>query len=364
MLAYLEHYAARFDLLADAHFGSTVTGLERHSTGGFQLTWSDSAGQRHSEHFPRVVVASGRYNDPTIPPVQGLDSFAGELGSSHTFQYKDPEKYRHQRVLVAGGSISALEIASDLAMLGARSVTMTNRRQRWVLPRMIAGTPLKSYSLTREGTLADETRTATENAAHQLAFLRQYAGDPARYGAPAPHPDVRRAGVTGSPHFLNLVAEARIACRPWIDRVEGKAVTFLDGSSADFDAIIIGTGFRLHLPYLSEEIAAIVEADDTSIMLADFTFYPELDGLGFIGLWPLMGPYLVPLEQQARYLAYTWGGAIPPRTKEQLAGALEECRVNNPHLGYQRQNDMANQIRAARRHRPRRAGRFGDRGLD
>lgn len=206
---------------------------------------------------------------------------------------------------------------------------------------MIAGTPLESYSLTREGTLADETRTATENAAHQLAFLHQYAGDPARYGAPAPHPDVRRAGVTGSPHFLNLVAEARIACRPWIDRVEGKAVTFLDGSSADFDAIIIGTGFRLHLPYLSEEIAAIVEADDISIMLADFTFYPELDGLGFIGLWPLMGPYLVPLEQQARYLAYTWGGAIPPRTKEQLAGALEECRVNNPHLGYQRQNDMA-----------------------
>jgi len=130
VLAYLEHYAARFDLLADAHFGSTVTGLERHSAGGFQLTWSDSAGQRHSEHFPRVVVASGRYNDPTIPPVQGLDSFAGELGTSHTFQYKDLENHRHQRVLVASGSISALEIASDLAMLGARSVTVTNRRQR------------------------------------------------------------------------------------------------------------------------------------------------------------------------------------------------------------------------------------------
>lgn len=142
------------------------------------------------------------------------------------------------------------------------------------------------------------------------------------------------------------MAEARIVCRPWIDRVAGSAVTFVDGSSADFDAIIIGTGFRLRLPYLSKEITTIVEADDKSIMLADFTFHPDLDGLGFIGLWPLMGPYPVPLEQQARYLAYTWGEAIPPRTKQQLSDGLEECRVNNPHRGYQRQNDMA--IRFAR----------------
>jgi dimethylaniline monooxygenase (N-oxide forming) len=346
VLAYLEQYATQFDLLTDAHFASTVTGLERNSAGGYRLTWIGASGRQRTEHFRRVVVASGRYNDPTIPFITGLDSFAGGLGAIHAFHYKDPENYRDKKVLVAGGSISALEIASDLAMLGARSVALTNRRQRWVVPKMIAGTPIESYSLTRAGTLADERRTETENAAAQLAFLQQYAGDPARYGAPTPHPDVRKAGVTGSQHFLNLVAEARIDCRPWIDRVDGSTVTFVDGSSADFDAIVIGTGFRLHLPYLSEEITTIVEADDKSIMLADFTFHPDLDGLGFIGLWPLMGPYPVPLEQQARYLAYTWGGAIPPRTKQQLADALEECRVNNPHLGYQRQNDMA--IRFAR----------------
>lgn len=96
---------------------------------------------------------------------------------------------------MAGGSISALEIASDLAMLGARSVALTNRRQRWVVPKMIAGTPIESYSLTRAGTLAEERRTETENAAAQLAFLQQYAGDPARYGAPAPDLDVRKAAL-------------------------------------------------------------------------------------------------------------------------------------------------------------------------
>jgi len=346
VLAYLQQYAAQFDLLTHAHLSCTITGLQRDPSGGYQLTWTDAMGQQITEHFPRVVVASGRYNDPVIPYIAGLDSFGGELGAIHAFHYKNPESYRDKKVLVAGGSISALEIASDLAMLGARSVTLTSRRQRWVVPKMIAGTPIESYSLTRAGTLNDERRTDTENAAAQLAFLRRYAGDPARYGAPAPHPDVRRAGVTGSQHFLNLVAEDRIACRPWIDRVDDRSVTFIDGTSAEFDAMIIGTGFRLNLPYLSDEIATIVEADEKSIMLADFTFHPDLDGLGFIGLWPLSGPYPVPLEQQARYLAYTWGGAIPQRTKLQLAAALEDCRVNNPHLGYQRQNDMA--IRFAR----------------
>jgi hypothetical protein len=45
-------------------------------------------------------------------------------------------------VLVASCSISALEIASDIALCGARSVTACYRRQRNILPKLIAGSPL------------------------------------------------------------------------------------------------------------------------------------------------------------------------------------------------------------------------------
>ena len=52
-----------------------------------------------------------------------------------------------KRVLVAGGAISALEIASELAQLGAAVVVVTQRRQRYVLPKFAAGVPSDSPDL-------------------------------------------------------------------------------------------------------------------------------------------------------------------------------------------------------------------------
>jgi hypothetical protein len=48
----------------------------------------------------------------------------------HGFQYRDPEKFRRKRILVAGCVNSALEIATDLAILGVARVVSTFRRQR------------------------------------------------------------------------------------------------------------------------------------------------------------------------------------------------------------------------------------------
>ena len=43
-----------------------------------------------------------------------------------------------------------------------------------------------------------------------------------------------------------------------------------------------------------------------------YTFHPDLPGLAFMGMWDQSGGYFVPLELQARWVAYTWGGAIAP----------------------------------------------------
>lgn len=57
-----------------------------------------------------------------------------------TYRYREPDPYLGKRVLVSGGAISALEIASELAHLGA-DVTVAQRRQRYVLPKFAAGLP-------------------------------------------------------------------------------------------------------------------------------------------------------------------------------------------------------------------------------
>ena len=149
------------------------------------------------------------------------------------------------------------------------------------------------------------------------------------------------AGVTGSQHYLNLVAEDRIDIRPFVNRIDGRTVTFADGSRVDADAIIIGTGFDLHLPFLSHEIAEIINLNRKGMELAHFTFHPDLPGLAFAGLWSQLGPYPVVVEQQARWIAYCWGGAIPAPDHEELRKGVADCVAENHHADYRQQHEMA-----------------------
>jgi len=331
VLAYLEAYARRFGLESRVRPRSPVTGLEPAAGGGWRVSWREPDGRPAAAIFPRVVVASGRFNRPASPPVPGLDRFAGAGGVTHTFRYKDPDRFRGMRVVVGGGAISALEVASDIAMSGAAEVTVASRRQRYVIPKLIAGAPADSR-FSRYGAHAAELLPADQSAARLEAWLRA-VGDPAAYGAPAPAADVRQAGVAISQHFLPLVGEGRIRPRPWIQAVEGRTVRFADGSEAEADAIVLGTGFDLHLPFLSDAIAAALDLDREHIDLCDFTFHPDLDGLAFAGIIAQTGPYFPVLELQARWIAYAWSGACPAPSRaalDQGAAAYRASRGKVP----------------------------------
>jgi dimethylaniline monooxygenase (N-oxide forming) len=323
--AYLEAYAEKFDLLSAIRFGTTVERIARDPAGGYVLHSTDAAGKTSSSTFARVVVATGRYNDPCTPPVDGLGTFSGPGGVTHTFHYKAPGDFTGARVLIAGGSISALEIASDLARLGAAKVTVAMRRQRYVVPKLIGGVPADNIGFTRFRVLAAEAFPPEEVAGALRAFLVAAGGNPAAFGAPAPADDVSEAGITLCQDYLPLLAEGRIEPKPWIRRIDRRTVRFQDGTAAEFDAIVMATGFRLSLPFLDPEIRGILDLDDRHIDLADFTFHPEVDGLAFIGLYSLIGPYFPVLELQARYLACVWNGLIPA-TREQLTEGVASYR--------------------------------------
>ena len=225
-----------------AGFGAPVTGLRRVDS-GYEVVW-EADGSSRSRIFDRAVVATGRFNKPENPDIDGLEDFTGDCGVVHTFGYKDPLAFRDKRIVVLGGSISSLEVASDQSMLGVGRVYLSQRRQRYVMPKMVAGTPLEYFAFTREGALAMATTPAEQLLVDTKAFLEAYGGNPARYGAPAPHEDMALAGIAGSQHYLNLVAEDRIDLRPFVSRVDGRMVTFADGSRVEADAIIVGTGIR------------------------------------------------------------------------------------------------------------------------
>ena len=157
-------------------------------------------------------------------------------------------------------------------------------------------------------------------------FVVSHCGSPEDYGARKPPENIFEAGLALSQHFLPLVAEGRIHVKPWIAEVNGRQVRFEDGTSEEFDAILFGTGFPLHLPFLGSDIRAALDIEGHFADLFQFTFHPELPGLAFVGMMELQGPYFPVLELQARWIAYTWSGAVPEVPAEMMEEGIRAAR--------------------------------------
>lgn len=325
MFAYLGRYADAMGITPRIRFRARVEGLERHPDGWLVTSAGDGGSRR--EIFARVIVANGRHRVPSVPQIPGLETFAGRLGVAHAAAYDGEQAHRGATVVVAGCSISALEIASALALGGAGRVIVSRRRQRWVLPKLNAGLPTEHLMFNRAAMLAGERLPPAALAAGLKAAVVRAGADPAPYGAGTADPDVFAAGIAQSQHFLAAVAEGRIETRPWIASVDGRAVRFTDGGTVEADALLFGTGYRLSVPFLAEDLARTLGLDRGEIDLADHTFHPGLPGLAFVGLYDLVGPYLPVLELQARWVAYTFSGLRPAPSDAELREGLARGRA-------------------------------------
>jgi hypothetical protein len=321
MLDYLERYAFTFGLLPHLRLKTRVERLERAGTSW--LIRSVEEGEERSEVFQRVIVATGRQNVPDLPAIPGLDGFAGVLGAVHTAQYNG------RRVLVAGCSISALEIASDVAFGGAAQVISANRRQRYILPKIIAGVPTDHVMFNRAAVLMESVVPPDMLAEGLTMKVLKVAGSPDQFGARKPEGNAFAAGISQSQGFLPAVAEGRIAVKPWIERVDGHTVWFRDGTSANVDAILFGTGYRLSMPWLSADIIRLIHLDGYGADLHDHTFHPDLPGLAFLGLFDLVGPALPVLELQARWVAQCFGNKQPLPVRAEMLAGVERSRVTS-----------------------------------
>ena len=320
VLRYLRRYAGRFDLTRRIRLGTRIDRLCRGEQGW--VLEHDGA----EEAFDRVVVASGRFHTPTVPPVPGLEAFSGAAGAVSTYHYKEPERYRGLRMLVAGCAVSALEIATELVHNGAARVVVTQRRQRYVLPKFAAGVPSDHRIFTRYGVLAEEALPRDEVERQLKEIVVEAGGSPEQYGAPAPAQSLFAAGVTLNQHYLPLVGEGRIAVRPWMEAIDGKVVRFADDTAEEFDGILLGTGFDLDLPFLDDEIRDVLDLDPGHMDAHLHTFNPDLPGLAFLGMRDQSGGYFVPIELQARWVANTWAGIVPAPTDGELRDAVARYR--------------------------------------
>ncbi|OMD04107.1 FAD-dependent oxidoreductase [Paenibacillus sp. FSL R5-0636] len=106
VISYLRVYAEKFKL--PLMVNSKVERVEAVN-GGFDIITLN--GKRY--RTKSIISASGSFHRPYIPNLPGTESFQGNL--LHSSEYKRPEPFREQRVIVVGRGNSGVQIAVELA---------------------------------------------------------------------------------------------------------------------------------------------------------------------------------------------------------------------------------------------------------
>ena len=241
VVAYLQSYASAFDL--PVRLNAKVTSLTQRD-GGYVVATAD-------EEFmtSEVVVATGPFHVPFVPPVAGdLDE---AVFQTHSGDYRNPAQLpQGGHVLVVGGGNSGFQIAEELA--ATRRVDLAVGKRVPSLPQRLLGKDL-FWWLSGIGFMKISTDS---RLGRKLAKRDVLIGSSPRR--------LRHSGVT---------------LRKRLTRAKGRRAVFEDGSEVDIDAIVWATGYRsdfswIDIPTIKDESGGIIHRRGVT----------GASGLFFIGL--------------------------------------------------------------------------------
>jgi putative flavoprotein involved in K+ transport len=95
----------------------------------------------HREDGLFLLQASGGFNQPFIPCIQGLEGFHGQR--LHSADYRNVDGFSDQRVVVIGAANSAVQIAHELAQVS--SVVLATRESIRFFPQKILGVDFHAW---------------------------------------------------------------------------------------------------------------------------------------------------------------------------------------------------------------------------
>ena len=309
VLAYLETYARHNDLAGLITCGVRVA-QARPVDGSWEVSLDrPDPGPRR---FDAVVVASGHYSDARIPRLPG--TFDGV--AIHARDYRTPERFAGQRVIVVGGAQSALDIAAEISSRAAHTILACGEVHH-LIPRRLFGRPFDDFD-TATGLLVPLPllRLAIR------AMLAASGSGVDRGGLPAPR---HRLLETRWPAVVSPSAQAALAAktlesRPRISALTGDRVRFSDDSAARADAIVFATGYRISFPFLPDDLG---RGEGWEFPLFRRILSPDAPGLAFIGvLEPGPGLFEV-VERQATWLAEMLAGRLRVPTRERMWEAID-----------------------------------------
>jgi cation diffusion facilitator CzcD-associated flavoprotein CzcO len=237
MVRYFDDYVRRQNITLE--LGCEVNGIVS-AAGGWRL--DTSSGEIRTR---AIILATGNYRTPIVPPWPGLSQFTGEVVHSGNFRSAWP--FRDRDVLVVGAGNSAADIAVQLANNGARRIWLAVRTPPHLVRRAIG--PLPS------DVLLELFAWAPAGAVDPIIGLseRLMWGDLSAYGFNRPplglKATVEQTGriPTLADELIDAVRAGRVEVVPAVEAVEANRVILADGGGIEPAVIIAATGFTMDL---------------------------------------------------------------------------------------------------------------------
>ncbi len=285
MCQYYNDFADEFSLRDHIRFSCPVTSVER-SGPLWRVTFADGT----TERFKGVYVCNGHHWKKNFPG--WVSDFSGEV--LHAKDYKTPDQLRGKRVLVIGGGNSGCDLSSEAARVGV-AADWSTRRGYWILPKTFLGRPTIEFVHPMIPVFLQRLFVKM--------VVRLMVGRYEDYGLKYPdHKPFERHPTVNSEVF-HYLKHGTLHTRPDVASVSGNAVTFSDGTTAEYDVVACATGYDVAFPFLPD---GMVQTHRRVAQLIGGALIPGLRNLYIVGAYqprygigPVVRPYCQALARWA-----------------------------------------------------------------
>ncbi len=262
ILEYTHDFTDEFGLREGITFSTSVSSATQNA----DETWTVVAGNE-TITASAVIACSGVTWDPSLPAVPG--TFDGEI--IHSVDYRDTSQFAGKRVLVVGLGNSGADIACDAAS-SAEQAYVSTRRGYHFIPKHILGEP------------SDNTEWLPIWGERLLYNVMKplVIGDVRRWGLPKPDHKLFETHPLLNTQLLHYLQHGDITAKPGIERFDGPAVVFTDGTRIEVDLVVFATGYRMSIPFLPEEYIAWNGTRPTLYLHAFSTTHRNLFGISYL----------------------------------------------------------------------------------
>ncbi|MFE2419107.1 flavin-containing monooxygenase [Streptomyces hokutonensis] len=322
---YLEHVTDVFRLRPHLRFNSEVKMMTWDAE---RLRWDiETSGGSYSADL--VVSATGPLSDPKIPDIPGLDSFPGKV--FHSARWDHDYDLRGKRVAMVGTGASAIQIVPSIQPEVER-LTLFQRTPPWVMPRVDRAISGAERALHRALPFTTQARRgllwglrelqvqAFTKRPNELGMVEQLAKrnmarsikDPALRAKLTPDYRIGCKRILLSSAYYPALAQPNVdVVTSGLSEVRGSTVAGADGSTAEVDAIVFGTGFHVTDMPIADRV---VGADGRTLAEAWQGGMQALRGAsaaGFPNWMTIIGPntglgnssMILMIESQLNYMA-------------------------------------------------------------